>query len=343
MLHYVPRGAPEVTSPAAGDSSAASVATPLRLTPFTSNPGIESQPAFSPDGTRLAYVWNGNEGGNWDIYVKLIGAGEPLRLTTNAAADGSPVWQPRDGKWIAFARYDANTGQGGIYLVPALGGQERRLATQNLPVRESSGPLFQISCSLAWHPDGDTLLFPWRESDTDPVGIFALSVEAGGKPRRVTEPPPDMRSDLLPAFSPDGHTLAFIRNNSHLFLMSFQDGEPRRVTVETARIRGLAWTEDGRDLMFSTTRNGIGGLWRIPATGGEPTPLPVGDDTDVAVAPAGQHRLAFVQNRQGDGQLWHSERPLSAVQRPTATQLIFSSGSDASRPIFARRPTHHLL
>ncbi len=70
---------------------------------MTSLPGRESQPAFSPDGNQIAFVWEGAEGNNPDIYLKLIDAGEPLRLTTDAAPDFSPVWSP-DGRYIAFAR-----------------------------------------------------------------------------------------------------------------------------------------------------------------------------------------------------------------------------------------------
>src|SRR5262245_43107196 len=52
----------------------------LNIVPFTSFPGRETQAAFSPDGNQVAFVWDGGKGDNQDIYVKLIGAGQPLRL-----------------------------------------------------------------------------------------------------------------------------------------------------------------------------------------------------------------------------------------------------------------------
>ncbi|HEY8458918.1 MAG TPA: winged helix-turn-helix domain-containing protein, partial [Blastocatellia bacterium] len=76
---------------------------PLNIVPFTSFPGRETQAAFSPDGNQIAFVWDGGKGENPDIYVKLIGAGQPLRLTTHPAADTHPVWTP-DGRYIAFLR-----------------------------------------------------------------------------------------------------------------------------------------------------------------------------------------------------------------------------------------------
>src|SRR4029078_282009 len=96
---------------------------PLKVIPLTTLPGKELNPAFSPDGKQVDFVWTGERDDNFDIYVKLIGAGEPLRLTPNTAREMSPAWSP-DGRYIAFLR---GTGDGkGFYVVPALGGAERK-------------------------------------------------------------------------------------------------------------------------------------------------------------------------------------------------------------------------
>ncbi len=95
---------------------------PLKIFPFISFQGQKRQPAFSPAGNALAFVWRGDKDDNADIYVKLIGAGRPLRLTTNPDDDLSPAWSP-DGRYIAFFRQSA--GGGAYYLVPSLGGPER--------------------------------------------------------------------------------------------------------------------------------------------------------------------------------------------------------------------------
>ena len=57
----------------------------LRIIPVTSYHGSEVSPALSPDGKQVAFSWNGEKEDNYDIYVKLADAGDPLRLTTNAA------------------------------------------------------------------------------------------------------------------------------------------------------------------------------------------------------------------------------------------------------------------
>ena len=74
----------------------------MRPTPLTTLPGLERSPSFSPDGNQIAFSWDGDTG-NEDIYVKLVGAGSPLRLTTSAAPDVHPAWSP-NGLYIAFVR-----------------------------------------------------------------------------------------------------------------------------------------------------------------------------------------------------------------------------------------------
>ena len=61
------------------------------------SPALKRSPSFSPDGNHVAYSWNGENQDNHDIYVKLIGAPKPLRLTTDPADDRGPVFSP-DGQ-----------------------------------------------------------------------------------------------------------------------------------------------------------------------------------------------------------------------------------------------------
>ena len=63
----------------------------LRAVPLTSLPGVTRSPSFSPDGNQVAFSWTGADGSNPDIYVQQIGAGAPLRLTTDPGNDFSPA------------------------------------------------------------------------------------------------------------------------------------------------------------------------------------------------------------------------------------------------------------
>src|SRR5687768_12288274 len=124
----------------AGDSKPPAAA--WKIIPLTSFAGLKGNPAFSPDGRQVAFTWTGADD-NFDIYVKLIGEGTPLRLTTNQGRDVSPAWSP-DGRHIAFTRY-APEGNS-LMTVPSLGGAERKLASLT-----STAVWF---LSTAWSMDG---------------------------------------------------------------------------------------------------------------------------------------------------------------------------------------------
>ncbi len=95
------------------------LSTPPTAIPLTSYVGSELQPNFSPDGNQVAFTWNGEAQDNFDVYVKLIGTSQPLRLTQDPGADWSPAWSP-DGRSIAFLRIW--TEGFALVTVPPLGG-----------------------------------------------------------------------------------------------------------------------------------------------------------------------------------------------------------------------------
>ena len=255
---------------------------PLRPVPLTSYPGAEGLPTFSPDGDRIAFVWGGETQDNPDIYLKLIGPGPPLRLTTDPAWDHSPAWSP-DGRQIAFLRgHPPARGEMGLYLIPALGGQERKLAETRMPGN------FLLGTCLNWSPDGRWLAVCDREDDSPfPLSVFLLSVDTGER-RRLTSPTEG--EDVSPAFSPDGRTLAFARYapgfTSDLYLLDLDEdltpkGEPRRRTFTEATTTSPVFTPDGRDIVFSSGPFGNPSLWRVPVSGSaSPERLPFGERGD---------------------------------------------------------------
>jgi len=87
---------------------------------------VEVSPSFSPDGNHVAFAWWDESRRNFDIFVKMVGGGDPVRLTRDPAHDFSPAWSP-DGRFIAYLR-TLSPFKRGVFLVPPIGGRERMVA-----------------------------------------------------------------------------------------------------------------------------------------------------------------------------------------------------------------------
>jgi eukaryotic-like serine/threonine-protein kinase len=298
-----------------GDSKAPAEVS--KIVPFTSFSGHKSEPAFSPDGKQIAFVWDGEKGDNRDIYIKLPGEGTPLRLTTDAAIDGSPVWSP-DGRLIAFTRQtpDGNS----LMTIPALGGPERKLTS------------YRGFAHVTWSPDGKNLAIPINESPSELSSIFLVSAETGEKRRLLSTPA--AYADRSPRFSPDGQWIAFVRGPNlaidDIYLVPANGGDPRRLTNDNVGIRGLDWSVDGREIVFSSTRGGSFGLWRVPVSGGSPQPLSgVGENAYFPVVSRHGNYLAYVYRRQ-DRNIWRAPGANSSVKDSPPTRLIASTRADTA-------------
>ena len=296
-----------------------------RTRPLTSYPGGQYEPAFSPDGSEVAFVWNGEKQDNFDIYVKFVDGGMPLRLTTNAAGEGSPAWSP-DGRCLAFIRYSTKPGESGFYIIPALGGPERRIG--------DAAPLPHIfDRHLDWSPDGRFLAVVDKTDPAGPFEIFLLSIDTGER-RRITMPPAKSIGDTGPAFSPDGRMLAFKRTTSagvnDIYLVPVVGGNPRRLTFGNGFTANHAWTPDGSELIFASTQAGVKSLWRVPASGGEPRPIPsVGQGAYYIAVSRKGHYLAY-SRWFADTNIWRLAIPAVANKTGEPEELISSTWEDRS-------------
>jgi Tol biopolymer transport system component len=297
----------------------------MRVIPFTGSLGHEDFPVFSPYGNQIAFVWDGPDHNNYDIYVKLIDAGKELRLTQHPAADLAPAWSP-DGRYVAFLRPCESETE--VVLVSALGGPERKLCT-------ASGRA-GIFVSLAWSPDGKFLAFPDRSSTQEPYGIYLLSVDSLDK-RRLTFPPVRYRDfptgDMSCVFSPDGQSLAFVRWNqsvSDLYVVPISGGELKRLTLDNRQITGLDWLSRRQEIVFSSDRGGSFALWKISTAGGKPERLTIGADNAYTPRVCRQgNRLAYVQ-RTDASNIWYFEIPSAGHQRQQqAKKLTYSTQHDS--------------
>jgi Tol biopolymer transport system component len=292
-----------------------------RIVPFTSFPADEFNAAFSPDGGRIAFVWNGEDGGNYDVYVMAIGASTPLRLTRHPDSDVGPAWSP-DGRRIVFARYSSRERQ--LLTVPAEGGSEQVVATVGLGPADPSAP-------LAWSPDGRFVAYSDRVAPPETHGVFLLDLETQQRRRLTTAPAPGY--DTNPRFAPGGRQVAFARRTptrvEDVYVVPVEGGEPQRLTHDGHSIRGLDWLADGRGVVFASNRSGPFRLWKVPLAGGTPVAVP-GPDEQVsgpAVDPRGG-RYACTK-RVEDRNIWRLE---VGGDRPAAATRLIASTRDETMP-----------
>ncbi len=287
-----------------------------RTMPVTSFPGVEIDPALSPDGQQVAFVWSGGARGHLNVYAKVIGTETPLQLTDDMLYEFSPVWSP-DGRQIAFAR-----SLEGLFVVPALGGPERKLAD----IGRSSSP------DLAWSPRGEVIVFSDRASSQEPYSLYLLNVETRER-TRLTTPPAAYAGDRNPTFSADGTRVAFTRGvegANDLYVVPVAGGEPRRLTFDNLHIDGLAWPGYGGEIVFSSNRGGTYGLWRIALSSYEPKPLTLGAGNlrDPSVAIRGD-RLAYTQSFV-ETNIWRIPPADAAAPTPLISSTRWDSNPQVS-------------
>ena len=296
------------------DPVTASVPT-LEVVPLVGLDGSESRPAFSRDGNQIVFALK--SGKSSGIYTTLVTGGKPLRLTSDPS-DGYPRWSP-DGQHIAFSRRFKD--RVAIYTLPALGGVERKLY---------EGPATAFSHAFDWSPDSRFLAISQGDQDKTHARIALLSL-IDSEIRPVTAPS-EQDLDIEPAFSPDGSTVAFVRSNvggmvSELFVVPAAGGEAKRLTFDQRNLCGsLAWTPDGKEVLFSSSRSGSATLWRISASGGNPQLASAGSVN--AISPAVSlkgNRLAYEQKLFQDD-IWRLDLKDKKLRQGTPVSVIEATG-----------------
>jgi eukaryotic-like serine/threonine-protein kinase len=287
--------------------------------------------AWSPDGSRIAFIYN--PPGEPEALATAAANGTDLRVILKG--DGAlpfsryPAWSP-DGTKLTVTR-SAGGVSGELWVVPLAGGAPRRVSHDDAGV---------FSSQSVFTPDGRGLIY--QSNRTGATNLWILFLDSNRLERLTTGPGPDespsvardgsiaftngrarralivqdlasgqMREVLAhssfiwsPAFSPDGHEIAFSRAESdgswHIWIVPVEGGTARRVTSGTLPEIYPRFSPDGTTLLYNTWSSGADRVWRIPREGGPAvalTPARDHDDEYADVSPDGRW-LAFARTDQ---------------------------------------------
>jgi Tol biopolymer transport system component/predicted Ser/Thr protein kinase len=273
------------------------------LTRLTFDKGLQTGATFSPDGRFVAYA--SDRAGNLDIWVQPVTGGDPVQVTKSPAADTQPDWSP-DGSTIVFR---SEREGGGLYLVPALGGQERQISSFGVHPK--------------WSADGTGVTFlagPNLEEGEGPARFFSVSLDGKG-PQELAAPFLSNGTWRWIANHPDGRISAagthpklgygfftFTKGGDRVVKSAMPPGPALVDWVAPNRVR-FQWNAAGSAIYLETMVNGVQNLWRVDV---DPTSLAwrsperlttgAGSDVEASMSRDGS-RLAYTQ-RTVTTQLW---------------------------------------
>jgi TolB protein len=222
--------------------------------------GTWSQPAWSPDGASLAYVYRGVNFA--DIFITDDRGTSQRRLTESQSTvlenndwNFRPAWSP-DGNLIAFVS-DRASELPSLWLMNAADGRGQRA----LP---TAGLFPEVVDSLAWSPDGSHLAMTIFNEPGPPQIALLPMVPSSRQPGRVLTSPPG--GGLDPAWSPDGGWIAYaghIGPTLEVFAVLPDGSSVQQLTQDGFLARSPVWSPDGRHIAYLSNRSGYFEVWVI--------------------------------------------------------------------------------
>lgn len=332
---------------------------------FTAARGAESSPAWSPDGTRIAFTAKRDGDDAPQVYVIDRDGGEARRLTRVTGGGRSPVWSP-DGRWIAF---QAAISRGATHLA-----DHQRLVEERAKAK-AKVRVYTTFPTRRWD----------RWLDETQTRLLVVAADGSGEPRDLLAGSPLVaaagyrgasgeaaRDDLQAAWAPDSAALVFTATTqadaeayddavTHLYQVALSGGEPRALTTGDVSHARPVFSPDGRRLacltsaergqIYAANRPAVG-AW--PWTGNLQDPAPGFDRSVMSLAfspdgstlflsgeDAGRIRLWSVPTAGGTpeviadagGGVWLAP----AVPAHAAKAVIFANWEAAHRPAEVHR------
>jgi Tol biopolymer transport system component len=230
-------------------------------TPETPDEWQDIEPAWSPDGTRIAFVSNrvteSKPDPDYEIFVMDADGSDVTQVTFAQAPDpwttyssSNPTWSP-DGTQLAFSGYrQFSTSE--IFVVPADGSGTERRVTNPADFADKWEP--------DWSPDGSKILFVAGFGE---FGQDLRTIAPDGSGETDLTPGTEETSERNGVWSPDGSRIAFRTNrdggiypnpNAEIYVMEYPSGVLSRVTDHPAIDESPAWSPDGTEIAFTSLR-----------------------------------------------------------------------------------------
>ena len=241
----------------------------LKTLQLTTSSALDLYPAFSPDGSSVAY--SSDRPGAFEIFIKsLAPGGRDIQVTNDGQQNLQPAWSA-DGRYIAYYSVKAS----GIFVVPALGGPRRRLTdfgTQPAWSKDSKWIAFQSQGMISLSAVDQTCA-PVKSE------IWLVPLE-GGPPKLLNTGQRPACGQRDPSWTPDGKSILFVSlfngGRSEFSLIAPDGTGLRKIRSPDARIMNPVWSPDGSGIYYSTFSRQVDFIVRR---------LPVGRDGSAAGDP----------------------------------------------------------
>jgi WD40 repeat protein len=219
-------------------------------TNLTNNPPGDSDPNWSPDGTKIAFTsTRGGQQGYRQIYVMNANGSNRIRLTNNPGTATDPSWSP-DGTKIAFALI-TNFVANDIYVINTNGTNQIRLTnTSN-------------NYEPVWSPDGGKIAFTASQGSWPQINVMDAN---GSNQITLTD---EVGGANNPAWSPDGTKIAYSREGLIRVMSAY--GTNRTYLTNSGADGDPAWSPDGTKIAFTSGRDGNGEIYVMDANGANQT------------------------------------------------------------------------
>ncbi len=261
---------------------------------LTTDTNADRDPAWSPDGGRLAFETN--RFGQWDVFVMDENGGNELPVTTNLNDDENPTWDP-GGTSIAFD--SDRMGEKDIWRILVVSGEASATAL-TFAENEDREP--------AWSPDGASVLFQSNRGVGNQYDLW-LVTPTGQFPTQITAFAED---DTSPAWSPNGNFIAFASTlnfaSPHVYVKDLDLNTVDPVSGDVGYVEAdPTWSPFGNAILYTRDAGAQSNVWIMVLGRPFPTQVTFGTgvfgDGGATWSPDGQ-TIAFHSDRNGNDDIY---------------------------------------